>query len=45
MVRLTDRPAMTVAVDLGRKATMQTGGFNSVFGNLNQYKIVVPYTK
>ena len=24
MVRLTDRPAMTIAVDLGRKATKQT---------------------
>ena len=24
MVRSTDRPAMTIAVDLGRKATKQT---------------------
>ena len=24
MVRLTDRPTMTIAVDLGRKATLQT---------------------
>ena len=24
MVKLTDRPAMTIAVDLGRKATKQT---------------------
>ena len=24
MVRLTDRPAITIAVDLGRKATKQT---------------------
>ena len=24
VVRLTDRPAMTIAVDLGRKATTQT---------------------
>ena len=24
MVRLTDRPTMTIAVDLGRKATKQT---------------------
>ena len=24
MVRLTDRPAMTIVVDLGRKATKQT---------------------
>ena len=24
MVRLTDHPAMTIAVDLGRKATKQT---------------------
>ena len=24
MVRLTDRPAMTIAVDLGRKANKQT---------------------
>ena len=28
MVKLTDRPAMTIAVDLGRKATKQTN--NSV---------------
>ena len=28
MVRLTDRPAMTIAVDLGRKATKQTNKFH-----------------
>ena len=28
MVRLTDRPAMTIAVDLGRKATKQTNKNN-----------------
>ena len=27
VVRLTDRPAMTIAVDLGRKATKQTKGY------------------
>ena len=32
-----DRPAMTIAVDLGRKATKPT-----VFEDLNQYKIMVP---
>ena len=30
MVRLTDRPAMTIAVDLGRKATKQTNKFEEV---------------
>ena len=29
MVRLTDRPAMTIAVDLGRKATKQTNKQNT----------------
>ena len=29
MVRLTDRPAMTIAVDLGRKATKQKKVLNS----------------
>ena len=28
MVRLTDRPAVTIAVDLGRKATKQTNKQN-----------------
>ena len=28
MVRLTDRPAMTIAVDLGRKAKIQTNKTN-----------------
>ena len=28
MVRLTDRPAMTKAIDLGRKATKQTNKTN-----------------
>ena len=27
MVRLTDRPTMTIAVDLGRKATKQTNEY------------------
>ena len=33
MVRLTDRPAMTIAVDLGRKATKQIfcGSFMFLF--------------
>ena len=30
MVRCTDRPAMTIAVDLGRKATKQTNLSRSV---------------
>ena len=29
MVKLSDRPAMTIAVDLGRKATKQTKTFIS----------------
>ena len=29
MVRSTDRPAMTIAVDLGRKATKQTNKQNN----------------
>ena len=37
MVRLTDRPTMTIAVDLGRKATKQTNKQNiscSILSNL-----------
>ena len=37
MVRLTDRPAMTIAVDLGRKATKQTNysfGYPFLFATL-----------
>ena len=30
MVRLTDHPAMTIAVDLGRKATKQTNKNNLI---------------
>ena len=30
MVRSTDRPAMTIAVDLGRKATKQTNKQNKI---------------
>ena len=30
MVRRTDRPAMTIAVDLGRKATKQTTKQNEI---------------
>ena len=32
---------MTIAVDMGRKAT-KTNKQNTVFGDLNQYKTVVP---
>ena len=37
MVRLTDRPAMTIAVDLGRKATKQTNKTSGlqIFGKCN----------
>ena len=31
MVRLTDRPAMTIAVDLGRKATKPTNNLFTYF--------------
>ena len=34
MVRLTDRPAMTIAVDLGRKATKQTNNVSFVQYNV-----------
>ena len=32
MVRSTDRPAMTIAVDLGRKAIKQTNKTNHMAG-------------
>ena len=43
MVRSTDRPAMTIAVDLGRKATNQTNGrlFLAVPRGYLQFVIVV----
>ena len=39
MVRLTDRPAMTIAVDLGRKATNPTNQIkdNSVISSIPNY--------
>ena len=36
VVRWTDRPAMTIAVDLGRKATKQTKTYNGGWGNFAQ---------
>ena len=37
MVRSTDRPAMTIAVDLGRKATKQTNKYiTTIFSTMNK---------
>ena len=38
MVRSTDRPAMTVAVDLGRKATKQTNKQTNNCWHFNIYE-------
>ena len=40
MVRLTDRPAMTIAVDLGRKAAKQTNK-TTPFGVVLRSKMVI----
>ena len=40
MVRLTDRPAMTIAVDLGRKATKQ---YKAADQNTTQKNLVCTY--
>ena len=42
MVRLTDRPAMTIAVDLGRKATKQTK-IKSFYFNFTFALIIIEY--
>ena len=36
MVRSTDRPAMTIAVDLGRKATKQTKDSDNIVSIANR---------
>ena len=44
MVRLIDRPAMTIAVDLGRKATKQTNkifipvGYQDIHKSMDEFK-------
>ena len=38
MVRLTDCPAMTIAVDLGRKATKQTNKQENFYLKVREYK-------
>ena len=46
MARSTDRPAMTIAVDLGRKATKQTNKHTKVSScmNISAIKLVVFYS-
>ena len=42
MVRWTDRPAMTIAVDMGRKATKQTNKLTVPWGCLWFVIVVFP---
>ena len=42
MVRRTDRPAMTIAVDLGRKARKQTN--KTISNHVEKYFLNTPYT-
>ena len=44
MVRLTDRPAMTIAVDLGRKATKQTNKQISLCSRVILLKLAVNFS-
>ena len=39
MVRSTDRPAMTIAVDLGRKATKQTKNTESLAWSMAKFDL------